>query len=119
MTDRSTWKKFEQRVARFFGSTRAPLSGRNNKITGSDSLHPALFIECKLRAESPIHKLFAETQAKAQAEGKTPLLALQWKNHAGWLLVCRPEDIHLLASFAKNCSILPPYEDGTTADETQ
>ncbi len=111
MTDRSTWKKFEQRVARFFGSTRAPLSGRNNKITGSDSLHPELFIECKLRAESPIHTLFAETEAKAKAEYKKPILALQWKNHPGWLLVCRPEDIHLLSSLAKDCDNLPGGKD--------
>jgi len=106
-TDRTTWKKFESRVARFFGSTRAPLSGRNGKQTGSDSLHPAVFVECKLRAESAVHSLFAEIEKRAIAEGKTPLLALQWKNHAGWLLVCRPEDIHLLASYAKNCENLP------------
>jgi hypothetical protein len=106
-THRSTWKQFERRVARFFGSTRTPLSGGNGKVTRSDSLHPALFIEAKLRVKSPVHRLFAETAALAVKEGKTPILALQEKHHPGWLLVSRPESIHLLASYAKDCDSLP------------
>jgi len=110
MTARNTWKQFERRVATFFGSTRTPLSGGNGKQTCSDTLHDRLFIECKLRAKSPVHRLFAETEKLAVKEGKTPLLALQEKHHPGWLLVCRPDDIHLLASYAEDVDS-PPDEE--------
>lgn len=110
-TDRSTWKKFERRVAAFFGTKRKPLSGGNSGGSRSDSQHERLFIECKLRAKSPVHRLFAEVETMAAKEGKTPMLALQEKHHPGWLLVCRPEDIHLLSGLAKDCEALPK-DDG-------
>ena len=110
-TSRSCWKAFERRVARFFGSRRAPLSGSNGGATRSDTLHPALYIECKLRSRSPVHRLFALVEKAAAKESKVPALALQEKNHAGWLLICRPADVHLLASYAKNIDTLPVEED--------
>lgn len=51
-TNRSTWKKFERSVARFFGAERTALSGSNSKISSSDSTHDRLYIECKLRNEN-------------------------------------------------------------------
>lgn len=48
-TDRTTWKKFERRVATDFGTFRTPLSGMVKSMTGSDTLHPKLYIECKLK----------------------------------------------------------------------
>jgi hypothetical protein len=101
-TDRSTWKRFEQRVAAFFGTRRKPLSGGNSGGSRSDSQHEHLFIEAKLRAKSPVHRLFAKTEALAAKEGKVPLLALQEKHHPGWLVVCRPTDLHALSSFASD-----------------
>ena len=109
-TSRRAWQIFEQRVARFFGSERNPLSGSGAGLTASDSKHPAIYIEAKLRAKSPVHRLFAETEAAARKEGKTPVLALQEKYHAGWLLVCRPEDIHLLSNYAKDYESLSEEE---------
>jgi hypothetical protein len=106
-TTRRTWQMFEQRVAAFFGTRRKPLSGGGSGGSHSDSQHEQLFIEAKLRAKSPVHRLFAVVEKHAAAEGKTPLLALQEKNHVGWLLVCRPEDIHLLSSLARNYKSLP------------
>ena len=110
-TTRRAWQKFEQRVARFFGSERNPLSGSGAGLTASDTKHPALFIEAKLRVKSPVHRLFAKTEQEAKKEHKTPLLALQEKNHAGWLLVCRPEDIHTLSSYAKDYDSLPGNQE--------
>lgn len=107
MTDRSTWKKFERRVAAFFGTKRNPLSGGNSGGTRSDSRHEQLFIECKLRAKSPVHRLFTDVATLAAKEGKTPILALQEKHHPGWLLVCRSEDIHFLSNLAKDYETLP------------
>ena len=48
-THRTTWKKFESRVASDFGTTRTPLSGMVKTITNSDTLHPKIYVECKLR----------------------------------------------------------------------
>ena len=103
---------FEQRVCRFFGCERNPDSGAGGTETRADNKAGSpLFIEAKLRATSAIHVLFAEVEKKAAAENKTPVLGLQWKNHAGWLLVCRPQDVHLLSSLAKDYEALPDGKD--------
>lgn len=50
-TSSGTWKSFERKVAEDFGTTRAPLSGMIKAITNSDTLHPHIYVECKLRGE--------------------------------------------------------------------
>ena len=93
MTHRSTWKQGEQRVADLFGTTRTPLSGGNSKHTRSDTLHPRLFIEVKLRQVHTTWTLFRQTELLARKEGKVPILALQEKGRHGCLLVMRPQDV--------------------------
>lgn len=48
-THKETWKAFERLVASDFGTTRTPLSGMVKTITNSDTLHPKIYVECKLR----------------------------------------------------------------------
>lgn len=48
-THKETWKLFERNVAKDFRTTRTPLSGMVKTITNSDTLHPKIYIECKLR----------------------------------------------------------------------
>lgn len=48
-TSKTTWKKFELKVAKDFGTNRTPLSGMVKSLTNSDTLHPDLYIECKYR----------------------------------------------------------------------
>jgi hypothetical protein len=98
-THRSTWKSRERAAAALFGSRRAPLSGSNGGVTASDSLHPTIFLECKLRARSPIHRLFDQTADLAKTEGKVPCLCLAVKGRPGFLIVCKAEDIPALASY--------------------
>jgi len=117
MTTRRAWQLFEARVAAFFGTRRKPLSGGDSGGSRSDSLHDQLYIEAKLRAKSPIHRLFAAVEKQAAAEGKTPVLALQEKCHAGWLLVCRPQDVHLLSSLAKDYKSLPADSENIEGQE--
>lgn len=50
-TSKETWKLFERNVAKDFGTTRTPLSGMVKTITNSDTLHPKIYVECKLRAK--------------------------------------------------------------------
>ena len=110
------WKAFEQRVARFFHSERTPLSGACGKQTASDTLHPALFIEAKLRSKFAICALFRKVEERAKAENKIPVMALQDKFHAGWLLLCRPEDVGKIASWAANYENLPDVRDEESED---
>ena len=79
-THRSTWKKQEMAVARMFGSTRTPLSGRNSRHgTSSDSLHPELYIELKTKSKIPFWTTWLETVDAAGQEGKAPLLVIHKK----------------------------------------
>lgn len=93
-TSKNTWKEFERRVASFFGTRRVPLSGSNSGHgTNSDSLHPELYIECKVRQKSSLCTLFRDTAFKAKAENKLPIVAIKQKNERGYLLVMRPCDL--------------------------
>ena len=73
-TSKGTWKDFESTVASFFGSHRTPLSGMVSTLTGADTLHKDLFIECKYRTDYPIFTTFREEQ-KAN-KSKTTIVAL-------------------------------------------
>lgn len=93
-TSKSTWKSFERIVANYFGTRRVPLSGSNSGHgTNSDSLHPKLYIECKVRSKIALWQLFIDTEKKAKVEGKVPVVAVKQKGEKGYLLVMRPEDL--------------------------
>lgn len=68
-----TWKSRETKVARLFGSTRTPLSGRNSKHTSSDTLHSSLFVEQKHRKSHPIVKCWDEIH---EADGIPSIVVL-------------------------------------------
>ena len=92
MADKS-WKAVERRIASLFGVARNALSGRNAKVSASDSVHPSLFIECKHRAKHTTWTLWNDTKALAKKESKVPVLALQEKGRHGALLVVNTEDL--------------------------
>jgi len=106
-THKTTWKRFEAEVARSFGSTRTPLSGGNGRQTRSDSLHDRLFVEAKYRGKSAVCSLFRKVATSAARVDKTPVVAIRDKNHESYLLVIRPQDIHLLSSLAKDYEARP------------
>lgn len=93
-TSKSCWKSFERTVADFFDTRRVPLSGSNSGHgTNSDSLHPQLYIECKLRNKIALWQLFSDTENKAKVEGKIPIVAIKQKGAKGYLLIIRPDDL--------------------------
>ncbi len=92
MTDRSTWKKLESRIAHKFGTERTPLSGGNSRITQSDTLSSRYFIEIKLRATLPFWKEFLDAKQKAKKEGKRPLLAFHKKGYKGVIIMLDLDD---------------------------
>ena len=87
------WKQFERRVAKLFGTKRNPLSGENGGHSGSDTLHPEFFIECKSRKKSAIHSLLQETRLSAVKEHKLPVLALQKANAEGFIVAVHSSDL--------------------------
>lgn len=89
-TSRRTWQKREQAAAAIFGARRQRCSGSSGieGETCSDSTHPRLYIEHKLRASHAILSLWRETKDKAHKEGKTPIVILSEKGkHGQWSLI--------------------------------
>lgn len=104
-TSKSAWKSFERIVAAYFGTRRVPLSGSNSGHgTNSDSLHPRLYIECKVRGKIALWQLFMDTEKKAKVEGKVPVVAIKQKGEKGYLLVMRPEDLDKISEIHKEKS---------------
>ena len=64
-----SWKAYERRVARYFGSERTPLSGGNSRHTRSDSLHERLYIECKSNMQIKILSDWGDLRRRAKATG--------------------------------------------------
>jgi len=103
-THKSTWKKRESAAAGLFGAKRQPLSGSSGRDdrTRSDSTHPGLFIETKLRQRHAVRALFVKTKLLAHLEHKVPVLALATKGMPGFLLVVDSEDLpKLVLEFLK------------------
>ena len=104
-TSKSCWKSFERLVASYFGTKRVPLSGSNSGHgTNSDSLHPKLYIECKVRGKIALWQLFIDTEKKAKVEGKYPVVAIKQKGEKGYLLVMRPEDLEKIVEIKRESS---------------
>jgi hypothetical protein len=100
-TSRGSWKRREREAAKIFGALRQPLSGSSGRasITTSDSDHPRLYIECKLREQHAARTLFDKVREKAGREktesgkAKLPLLALYDKGKRGCLVVVHSDDL--------------------------
>ena len=102
-THRRTWQKSEGRAADLFGCRRQIGSGSGGREdeTRSDSTHPTLFIESKMRDKHATRTLHDATRVLARKEGKTPVLALFDKARPGFLLVIHADDLAVvLAEFA-------------------
>ncbi len=73
MTERR-FKRAERRVAANLGTQRTPLSGINSRHTSSDTLHPDLYIEVKLRRRPPLFDRLAKLRKRARRIGRLPLI---------------------------------------------
>lgn len=109
-THRRTWQKREQGNAALFGALRQPGSGSGGRAdqTASDSTHPEIFLESKLRSSCAVRALFDRMRPKAKAEGKTLILALSKKHHAGTLLVVDSRDLPKLVEAFANARRVEP-----------
>jgi hypothetical protein len=94
-THRRTWQMAEGRAAALFGCRRQVGSGSTGRddATASDSTHPRLFIESKLRPRHTVRALHDKAKKQAAKEGKTPVLALFDKNRPGCLIVIHSDDL--------------------------
>jgi hypothetical protein len=102
-THRRTWQIAEGRAPERFGSKRQVFSGssRRDDATYSDSTHPTLFVESKLRARHTTRVLHDQAKRRAAREHKTPVLCLLDKNRPGCLVVLHSGDLaDVLAEYA-------------------
>ena len=99
-TSRSSWKRRERQAASLFGSRRKILSGSSGRgdQTRSDSDHPRVYLETKLRSSWSVRSLWEATKALAQEEGKVHALALYSKSRKGALLVVHEDDLKAVAA---------------------
>ncbi|MBA7474254.1 hypothetical protein ES707_09602 [subsurface metagenome] len=81
------WKAFERRIAKSLGTHRTPLSGGASRHTTSDTLHEELYVECRSRVRSAIHKWWFVVRQSALKEYKMPVLALHKKGSGNDLAV--------------------------------
>ncbi len=109
MTHRSTWKRRERDAAALFGARRQRCSGSSGRpdCSRSDSTHPDLFLETKLRAHHAAVALFDATRALAMKEGRVPVVALATKNRPGLVLVLEPKDLPAVAAAWVAASVVP------------
>ena len=94
-THRRTWQCAEGRAAALFGCRRQVGSGSAGRgdVTASDSTHPALFVESKLRDRHTTRTLYDATKKRAAKERKIPVLALFDKQRHGCLIVVHSDDL--------------------------
>ena len=83
-----------------FGAKRQVLSGSSGRedSTRSDSTHPRLFIETKLRASAATRTLWEKTRGLASRERKTPVLMLYSKGKPGALVVVHESHLAAVAA---------------------
>jgi hypothetical protein len=104
-TGRRTWQQFEERAAAFFGSKRQVLSGSANRkdLDGSDSMHPRLHIEAKLREKHGVFRILDLARVAAMKAGwalqlkgikvqKKVVLCLQEKGKPGFMVCAHSDD---------------------------
>lgn len=89
------WKDRERQAARFWGAERNVGSGCDFRLRGSrsDSVHDVLYLEVKLRAKFATWTLWRETKARAEVEGKVPVVMLAEKFREGQLIVVHTADL--------------------------
>jgi len=117
----ATWKAVELKIAKYLGTRRTPLSGRNSgHDTSSDTLHKKLYIEIKHGSAVPtsrqaIEKLFIETEEKAIEEEKIPVLVLhdkgRWGGVRNYPAFIRLEVVCPSATIGRGKYALLPKED--------
>ncbi len=124
-----TWKKAEQRAAAKFGTRRAPLSGSNGGVTGSDSLSESCYIETKYRQKHWAVSLFHEVEEAAgkekklggivDREGKFPVLILAEKGRHRLFALC-PLEAGYLQILANQLKAHEPKEGyGASGDRVE
>ena len=87
MSPEKPWKRHERSVAKKLGGRRVPLSGAPHFPTSADVDHATFYVECKYRTALAMFTWWRQVEARAQGEGKTPLLVLKEKGMTGELAV--------------------------------
>lgn len=115
MSDK-VWKQQERRVAKMFGAKRTPLSGSRSLHTGSDIIHPRLYIEAKYRKRISILDMFPEVAEKAKKENKIPVMVIKSKKLKDDYFMVRARDLVKVAKELKE--VFPKLKTGDDSNQT-
>jgi hypothetical protein len=108
-THRRTWQKREGAAAALFGAQRQCCSGSSGRedCSRSDSTHPTLYVETKLRQHHAAVALLDGVKVLARREGRVPVVALATKGRRGVVLVMDAEDLPIVAAEYARAQALP------------
>jgi len=95
------WKKQERRIAKKFGTSRTPLSGSRSLHTGSDIIHPKLYVECKYRKRISVLDEFPGVAKRAKEENKIPVMAIKSRELKDDFFLIRAKDLEEVAKELK------------------
>ena len=102
-THRSTWNAGSETGPACSGLTPTRIGIiRPRRSNRSDSTHPRLYVETKLRASSSVRTLWERTRDLARREGKTPVVILYSKGKPGGLIVVHQDDLATIAAELAN-----------------
>lgn len=117
MTHRSTWKRRERDIASYWGTRRTPMSGGTSGHTRSDTLHPSLYVEAKLRASHSVVSLWDDTARRAAAENKTPVVTLCVKDRPGFWVLVHSRDLTRVADEHRRAQVSADRSEGSELDD--
>lgn len=112
-TSRRTWQKREQAAAAIFGARRQRCSGSSGieGETRSDSTHPRLYIEHKLRAKHAVVATWGDAYRKACKERKTAVVVISQKGTRGEFVFFHSPDFPAVVA-----NYLATLDDDSLAD---
>jgi len=93
-----TWKAFERRIARFFGTNR---KGPMQEKDANDINHPYLHVQCKHSVRHAVINIWDKAKAKTKSTGKMPVVALGVKGRKGFWLLIHSSDLKAVAEQRK------------------
>ncbi len=100
-TSRKTWQNAEAELAKLFGCKRRPLSGSSNRADqdSSDSTHPVLHLEAKLKAKDSLWTLWDKVYAKCK--NRPVVIGIKEKHRHGMMICVHSEDLKAMVDELK------------------
>ena len=101
-----SWKRFEREVAEFFGTRRVPVGEDNQRRAGIGDVELAgFYVQCRLREKGSAEAWLRETEKKARAVTRRPVVVFRRARRPGTMVLCYLEDLDFLAAMASQARL--------------